>query len=241
MITSPWDTLDITYLGYILDTPECVKYFLCNVGPPNKSLAFQHCSCPDARLHLDIEIYIPKETVCHLWFKRPNMFCIVVNHNVDLLSWWSCKEWRIEVKLLESNLSACTAALLLWDWGKAVVFLRSRDGGTCDELWLDFAEMWLHLRLVQLQTMITVPNKVWAILLSSAMWGLIIHNIVLFSIVWIRMPLITQDYMTYVWQPKTRASWCQISRWSGYKGPKGHLRHDDGSPKECGLNRNLGL
>ena len=42
---------------------------------------------------------------------------------------------------------------------KAVVFLRSRDGGTCDELWLDFAEMWLHLRLVQLQTM---PNKVWA-------------------------------------------------------------------------------
>ena len=45
-----------------------------------------------------------------------------------------------------------------------MVFLRSRDGGTCDELWLDFAEMWLHLRLVQLQTTITAPNKVWALL-----------------------------------------------------------------------------
>ena len=93
------------------------------------------------------------------------MFCIMTNHSVDLLSWWVV---LLRMKDGGKTSLIClvgTAALLLWNWGKAVVFLRSRDGGTCDELWLDFAEMWLHLRLVQLlQSLTTRGQFYWTLL-----------------------------------------------------------------------------
>ena len=161
-------TLDTSWIHLIVW--HCSSNAFCvmwdhQISPSLPALQLPWCQTASWHWNLYYQRNCLSEICCiHLWFKRPNMFCIVMNHNVDLLSWWLCKEWRIEVKLLKLNLPAWTAALLLWDWGKAVVFLRSRDGGTCDELWLDFAEIWLHLRLVQLQTTITAPNKVWALL-----------------------------------------------------------------------------
>ena len=148
------------------------------------------------------------------------MFCIVMNRSADLLSWWFCKEWRIEVKLRESNLSG-TAALLLWDWGKGCGFLAVKG-------WRDLR--WTVARfcgnVAPFAAGPTTDNDY-----SPTKQSVGSFNTKLFNIVYLWSPKISRHMFENLKQE--RASWCQISRWSGYKGRKGHLPHD-GSPKECG-------